>query len=537
MLNLSDRKILVVDDFDEMRNLVKGMVDPLRPDKVMTARNGSEAIELMEKTQFDLVFCDYNLGKGKDGQQILEEARHRNLLHYSAIFIMITAESTSEMVMAAIDFLPDDYISKPFTKSLLLKRLEKIYGKKTELEEISQAIEKKDYQLALELCESKLKDGLRGNSELLKTRADLLCRLGRLDDAEKFLEEVLEQRDLPWAKLALGEVHFSKKLYFEAEEVFESLIHENPANLIAHDALARTFEKMGDLRRCQNILTTAAEKSPKSMLRQRKLAEIAIRNKDFAVAEAAFERAIHEGKYSCYRNSSDFSGLAKAQLSQGKTAEALQTIKGIGKEFKDSPVALIHSAATSAMIHKENNEQKQCREYLTEVFEIFDGAPDDLDVETAMNVIDTALAVGMVGELEKIVRYVVSNHLENELLLERIQSIYDTNQVTEAGQKIIKQTKQNIVRINNEGATLLKEGKLEESIEFFMKAAKAMPNNSTININVAYSLILQIEKSGRINKYYPRAIKYLERVLEYDPNNKKYHQLMKRLQGLTEKAA
>lgn len=537
LLDLKGTKILIVDDFDEMRNLVKSMIDPLRPDKIVTCRNGAEAIEQMEKTSFDIVFCDYNLGKGKDGQQILEEARHRSLLPYSAIFFMITAESTSEMVMAAIDYLPDDYLSKPFTKSLLLRRLEKLCGRKSELSDIAHAYENKDYAKALALCNQKLNSQPKGQTELLKTKGELMCRLGQQEEAQHFFEDLLEQRDFPWAKQALGDIYFTRKLYFEAEEVYESLIKENPANMIAHDALARTYEMLGDLHRCQNTLVVALEKSPKSLLRQRKLAEIALRNEDFATAEAAFQRAIHEGKYSCYKNPSDFSGFAKTLLNHGQLDRALEIIEQMKKEFKQSAEALFHSAATTALIHMQKEDNAACEQSLEEVLSLFDRTPDELDFETALDITSTAMSIAMADKIEKIVRYLVSNNLNNDLLLDRILQVYRDHDLEEKGSKIIKETKQEIIKINNEGAMLLKDGKLEESIEFFMKAAKAMPNNTTININVAYSMILQMEETEKVTKYYTRAIRYLERVLELDPNNQKYHQLMKKIQTISSKAA
>jgi hypothetical protein len=58
----------------------------------------------------------------------------------------------------------------------------------------------------------------------------------------------------------------------------------------------------------------------------------------------------------------------------------------------------------------------------------------------------------------------------------------------------LKATKKEVVNINNDGARLLKEGKLEESIELFMKAARAMPGNIIVNINAAYSIMMQMQK-------------------------------------------
>ena len=65
---------------------------------------------------YDIVLCDYNLGAGQDGQQLLEELRYRHKLKNTSLFVMITAESSRDMVLGALEYLPDDYLTKPITQ-------------------------------------------------------------------------------------------------------------------------------------------------------------------------------------------------------------------------------------------------------------------------------------------------------------------------------------------------------------------------------------------------------------------------------------
>ena len=156
--SLKNKSVLIVDDYDKMRMLIREMLMPLGPAKVVMSRNGKDAIEQLEKNKFDIVLCDYKLGSGRDGQQVLEEARHRNLLSYAAIFFIITTENTSKMVMGAIDYLPDDYISKPFTQSQIQTRLEKASRKKAQLVEIVQAMSARNFSKALSICDQKFQE-------------------------------------------------------------------------------------------------------------------------------------------------------------------------------------------------------------------------------------------------------------------------------------------------------------------------------------------------------------------------------------------
>lgn len=108
--NLKGRTILVVDDFPEMRSMLRSMLAMYGADTIEQARNGEEAIGRMQARRFEIVLCDYNLGEGKDGQQVLEDAKRRDLLPYDTTFVMVTAENTPEMVMGALEYQPDAYL-------------------------------------------------------------------------------------------------------------------------------------------------------------------------------------------------------------------------------------------------------------------------------------------------------------------------------------------------------------------------------------------------------------------------------------------
>ncbi|MGD8932607.1 MAG: response regulator, partial [Chromatiales bacterium] len=112
---LNQRSYLVVDDFGDMRSTLRSMLSLFGVTDIDNAKNGADAIQQMEHKRYGVVLCDYNLGIGKDGQQVLEEARHRNLISVSTAFIMITAENTLSMVLGALEYEPDSYLYKPFT--------------------------------------------------------------------------------------------------------------------------------------------------------------------------------------------------------------------------------------------------------------------------------------------------------------------------------------------------------------------------------------------------------------------------------------
>jgi DNA-binding response OmpR family regulator len=85
---------------------------------------------LLAKIRYDVVLCDYNLGDGKNGQQVLEEARVRNLVLPSSVWLMVSAEKSVESVMGAAEHQPDAYLIKPITEGVLLTRLNRVWHRK-----------------------------------------------------------------------------------------------------------------------------------------------------------------------------------------------------------------------------------------------------------------------------------------------------------------------------------------------------------------------------------------------------------------------
>jgi CheY-like chemotaxis protein len=137
---LRQRRFLLVEDFDAMRTVLKGLLLRCGAEKVDAVSDGREAVRLMRGTSYDIVMCDYNLGGGKNGQQLLEEARLNGWIGPAAVWLMITAEKTSDMVSVAAEDAPDDYLLKPITESLLQARLFKLVERKTSLAGIAAAM-------------------------------------------------------------------------------------------------------------------------------------------------------------------------------------------------------------------------------------------------------------------------------------------------------------------------------------------------------------------------------------------------------------
>lgn len=94
-------RYLVVDDFDSFRLSMRTMLSSCGAENIELASGAKQAIDYCSYNKVDILLCDYNLGDGRNGQQILEELRFRKLLSHTAVFMIITAETSRHMVLAA----------------------------------------------------------------------------------------------------------------------------------------------------------------------------------------------------------------------------------------------------------------------------------------------------------------------------------------------------------------------------------------------------------------------------------------------------
>lgn len=531
---LKDKKILIVDDFPAMRSMMRSMLMAYGANNIAEARNGDEALEHMAAETREIVVCDYNLGdNSKDGQQILEEAKQRELLPYSSIFIVCTAENTSDMVMAAVEHMPDDYLVKPFTKVVLQARLRKLEEKKQGLKRISDAIESKNYQRAIALCDAHMKENQKLIFELMKLKGDLLLQVSDYSAAVELYKKVLGIREVLWAQFGLGKAYYFQHELNDARDLFEAVIHQNKAYVAAYDWLARVEQALGDKAKAQQTLLKAVSISPKALLRQRALAEVSFENEAYDISEKAYKTAVREGRNSIYKSPNDYGGLAKVHVRKNANDAALKAIAGMKQEFKHADAdAQLLTAVVESVVYKDMGRNDDSCQALDKAMALFQDNPGGLSSKSAMELAEACFTLGKKEQGSELMRHVVRNHHEDDAVLAQAQKVFADLGMAAEGGELINGTRKEVVDVNNNGVDLAKQGKLKESISLFAKAARAMPENLVINLNAAQSLIMLMQNQGANSRHMDEAHAYLERVKLINATNERYQNLMLRFHEL-----
>lgn len=524
--NLKNKSILIIDDFPEMRSLMRSMVMSFSAEHVEQARNGEEAVEALAARRFDIVLCDYNLGDGKDGQQVLEETKHRNILPFTSVFAMITAECSSQMVMGALEYQPDAYISKPVTKTVLQVRLKKLLEKKDSLRAINSALDKKLLTKALELCDQQLQDGNKHRFELLKLKSDILIRTGAYDPAMALCETVLAERELAWALFDTGRVHFYRQQHSEAAEIFSRIIASNESFVSAYDWLANAQEKLGNRNDAQNTLMLATEISAKSLVRQRALAVLANKNQDYEVMERARRKAIRVGKGSILRQPSDYARHAQALVKKDTAKEALKVVDLMKHEFRDSPQADLEAAAVASEVYTALGNRKLSEEMLDKATALAAKHPEFVSPDVGLELAQACQVHDRKEQANELIRNLVKNNHDNDDVLESISTLFQDETERQEIEALIEKTRKEVIEVNNKGVRLLKDGKITESIELFSKAAKGLPNNPIINLNAAQALITSMKKSQPTRPVLEEALTYLQAANSSDSHKERQSRLL-----------
>jgi len=118
--------ILLVDDYKTMLRIIRNLLKQLGFDNVDEANDGSEALQRLRDRPYSLVISDWNMAP-MTGLELLQEVRNDGRLKDTP-FIMITAESKAENVVAAKKAGVNNYIVKPFNAETLKQKLTAVIG-------------------------------------------------------------------------------------------------------------------------------------------------------------------------------------------------------------------------------------------------------------------------------------------------------------------------------------------------------------------------------------------------------------------------
>lgn len=240
MKTFSNLKVLIIDDASIVVVTLKSMLIKIGfNDRLISYCSSAKAsIQLARQEPYDLILCDYNLGRSMNGKQVFEEMKHLGLLHEKSVFVLITGENSSTVVHSIVELKPDDYLLKPFNVLSLKERVNAAINRKHALYQIYQAQAKHQFEEGLERCDELLPFYPEYHFIIARFKGEFLNRLQLHDESKKLYESILERKHYDWATIGLANslMHLGEKN--TAHNMLSKLLASKPNSTVLRTAAA-----------------------------------------------------------------------------------------------------------------------------------------------------------------------------------------------------------------------------------------------------------------------------------------------------------
>ncbi len=490
------KKVLLVEDYDQVIAYTKSMLTLLGFTQIAIAKNADAALLACRKTYFDLILCDYNLGPGRDGYQLFEALKAEALLKADCSFIVVSGERHRQDVYGMVEFLPDDYLLKPFNYAELKRRIERALEVKQVLRQTYQMIVDENYADALQACDVAMAEQPKYQSYVRRLKGELLMKLGLYHSASQLYQDVLAVRDLPWAKLGLVIAKFNLQQEAEAELMLSELAQQAETKIEAMDWLSRLYLKQNKVESAFDMVRKVADASPKNYLRQHRLANLAVINNQPELAVRVHARLLEAARYSIYDTADNMLNYARALVQAAQRqpvkekqltlAKVCSFMKEVKKRFNPDSYLQDQRVIEARLDLLEGHKDKAV-EKLKQSEELSLGkAP------SPAGLLDRARAYFEAGDLA------MSDHYM-KVLSSRAQSTewhdHSLCMMYHSEQQKYSEKRDLMVDHHNAGMEAYRHGQYSEAIRYFRQALRAMPGNA----NIALNLLQAISQKGRLN--------------------------------------
>jgi tetratricopeptide (TPR) repeat protein len=513
---LAKLRALVVDDMQNMRQNIRTQLGQLGIEHVDQAATPDEAIRHIRNTSYDVIVCDYNLNKETNGQQMLEFLRSQNMLSPTAMFFMVTAESSYDSVASTAEFQPDAYMVKPLTGGRIADRIERLLDKQQVLKPITDRLQKKDLMGAIAECDKVQKTDPKWIVDIFKIKAKAALDLGNIDDARAVYVQALALRnDLVWARLGVARCNQAAGKLDEAKAIVQELLEKNTQSIGAYDLLAQIAEAQGNDQEALDALNKSYDVIP-SARRSRLVGDAAYRVGNLDQARTAFGKALSHTRGSLTAQASDALSLAQVHADAGDPTQALTVLSAAAKDHQDDPVFATKQAIIAAQSFAKLGDTKSAKA----AFESAKEAAGDVRADmTTLALAKAAFCIGLDDEGSRIMSKAIKADHENTRLVEFARQILKTTGKEDLIEKVVDDAISQGTLIVDEASRLMRNGQFDESLAKLEEAMNATPENTGVLLAAAQLHLLWMSQKGLDRAYVDKVNGYLAQLDVLMPNS------------------
>lgn len=120
-------QVLIVDDYATMRRIIRNLLNQIGFPNIDEANDGQQALTMCGAKKYGLIISDWNM-EPMSGFDFLKGLRAGTNDNKTSPFIMVTAESKTENIIAAKQAGVNNYIVKPFNAETLKTKISSVLG-------------------------------------------------------------------------------------------------------------------------------------------------------------------------------------------------------------------------------------------------------------------------------------------------------------------------------------------------------------------------------------------------------------------------
>lgn len=523
--DLERMRVLIIDRHSSARNSLRIILSTLDITAIHNAGSSAEVMRQVKAYDFDIIFADYILDDGRDGQQLLEELRQKHLISLSTVYMVITAERAYQNVVSVAELAPDDYLIKPFTAEQLQARLAKALYKKRFFARVFHHLDNGAFVDALAACEALLGREEQFHYDVLRFKGEILNALGRHEEAKAAYQEVLDHAVVPWARMGLAVALRGLDALEEAENIGAGLIDDFPEYLAAYDFVASVREELGKLIEAQETLQKASAISPNNSTRQRMVGDVAVRNNDLDTAERAYGKVLERHRGSSLRIVDDYTNLTRVMLDRGNTAGARKITHELRRDQRGNPQGELAALVMDSLCANQEGEPARAKLALEKALELHESIREAGDKhggsqKIAVDLAHACLAVGDEAKAQEILGKVAAENHEDRDMIAQIQGVFAKTGKEEAGQTLLAKVGREIVELNNRGVLAARSGNIAASVQMLIEAAERVPNLQFL-VNASKAIFTLLAQKGWNEAMAERGVRYLQMAQAKDPRSPK----------------
>ncbi len=481
---------LIVDDFENFRGTLYKMLMDLGIGNVDSVATGEEALRFCKARNYDLILCDNNLGKGKSGQQVLEELRSTQNPCSDSLFILVSAENSKNMIMAAYDYEPDAYLAKPITPKALDQRLSRMLEQRLELKAVVAAQKGGDRTGAIDACRELIAKGSRYTNSCQKILAQLYLDNNEIAAAEAIYRSVLDVRELEWAQIGMVKTKLAQNDLLSAQQWVENILQSNPMCMKAYDLQAEVFKLQNNAESLQNILQKATDISPLSILRQQSLGEVAQQNNDLVTATNALKRAVKLGEHSCFDKESIHAQFAQAtidlfsidkELAKPLVRDAIACVNNLEENFGKSNFRKVESLLLESQLQVCSGDQRRAQEALAAAQSALGNTKEEAALDVQIEMVRALRMLGKTNEAQEHLNELLQRYAGSEDKLQKLDVLLDEPRS--------EKNKLMVAEINKKGISLYNAKDFSAAADAFKTALQKLPNHIGLRLNYVQAMI------------------------------------------------